>query len=60
MINDALPIFRFLLPEIVDMPIDIREKILAVQEKVGVVSNVFLVLANRSEEFRVFSEYHVR
>lgn len=40
------------------MPDDIRERILAVQEKSGFVPNVFLVLAHRPDEFRAFFAYH--
>jgi uncharacterized peroxidase-related enzyme len=40
------------------MPSDIRERILAVQEKSGFVPNVFLVLAHRPDEFRAFFAYH--
>ncbi|MET3999247.1 alkylhydroperoxidase family enzyme [Marinobacterium sp. MBR-109] len=47
-------ISRFPVPELADMPEDIRERILAVQEKAGFVPNVFLVLAHRPEEFRAF------
>ncbi|MEZ5649344.1 MAG: peroxidase-related enzyme [Burkholderiaceae bacterium] len=52
------PISRFPVPEIADLPDDIRERILAVQEKSGFVPNVFLVLAHRPEEFRAFFAYH--
>jgi len=52
------PISRFPVPEIADTPADIRERILAVQEKSGFVPNVFLVLAHRPEEFRAFFAYH--
>lgn len=58
MSNDALPISRFPVPELADMPADIREKILTVQEKAGFVPNVFLVLAHRPDEFRAFFAYH--
>lgn len=51
-------ISRFTVPEIVDMPDDIRDRILAVQEKSGFVPNVFLVLARRPDEFRAFFAYH--
>jgi len=51
-------ISRFPVPELSDMPDDIRERILAVQEKAGFVPNVFLVLAHRPEEFRAFFAYH--
>ena len=53
-----LPISRFPVPELADMPDDIRERILAVQEKSGFVPNVFLVLAYRPDEFRAFFAYH--
>jgi len=49
---------RFPVPELSDMPGDIRERILAVQEKSGFIPNVFLVLARRPEEFRAFFAYH--
>lgn len=49
---------RYPLPEIAGLPDDIREKILAVQEKAGFVPNVFLKLARRSDEFRAFFAYH--
>ena len=51
-------ISRFTVPEIVDMPGDIRDRMLAVQEKSGFVPNVFLVLARRPDEFRAFFAYH--
>jgi 4-carboxymuconolactone decarboxylase len=51
-------ISRFTVPELADMPEDIRDRILAVQEKAGFVPNVFLVLAHRPEEFRAFFAYH--
>ena len=49
---------RYPVPEIDDMPEDIRQRILAVQEKAGFVPNVFLALAHRPEEFRAFFAYH--
>lgn len=51
-------ISRFPVPEISELPDDIRERILAVQEKAGFVPNVFLVLAHRPDEFRAFFAYH--
>lgn len=51
-------ISRFPVPELAGLPDDIREKILAVQEKAGFVPNVFLVLAHRPDEFRAFFAYH--
>lgn len=52
------PISRYPIPEIKDLPEDIRNTILAVQEKAGFVPNVFLVLAHRPAEFRAFFAYH--
>ena len=51
-------ISRFPVPELADLPDDIRERILAVQEKSGFVPNVFLALAHRPDEFRAFFAYH--
>ena len=52
------PISRFPVPELRDLPEDIRSRILAVQEKAGFVPNVFLALAHRPAEFRAFFAYH--
>lgn len=52
------PISRYPVPELKDLPDDIRAKILAVQEKAGFVPNVFLALAHRPDEFRAFFAYH--
>ena len=53
-----IPISRFPVPEINDLPDDIKELILAVQEKSGFIPNVFLALARRPDEFRAFFAYH--
>ena len=52
------PVSRFPLPEFSDLPADIRERIVAVQEKSGFIPNVFLALARRPDEFRAFFAYH--
>jgi 4-carboxymuconolactone decarboxylase len=57
-VTDAAPISRFPVPDLADMPEDIRNRILAVQEKAGFIPNVFLVLAHRPDEFRAFFAYH--
>lgn len=49
---------RFPVPALSEMPDDIRDRILAVQEKSGFIPNVFLVLAHRPDEFRAFFAYH--
>jgi uncharacterized peroxidase-related enzyme len=51
-------ISRFSIPPLEDLPADIREHILAVQERSGFVPNVFLALARRPDEFRAFVAYH--
>ena len=52
------PISRFPVPDLKDLPDDLRERILAVQEKSGFVPNVFLALAHRPDEARAFFDYH--
>ncbi|MES1938976.1 hypothetical protein T5B8_01965 [Salinisphaera sp. T5B8] len=52
------PISRFNVPALDDLPDDIRERILAVQDKAGFVPNVFWALAHRPDEFRAFFAYH--
>ncbi|MFZ0486309.1 MAG: peroxidase-related enzyme [Arenicellales bacterium] len=52
------PISRFPVPDLNQLPEDIRERILTVQEKSGFVPNVFLALAHRPDEFRAFFAYH--
>jgi uncharacterized peroxidase-related enzyme len=51
-------ISRYPVPELADLPEDIRAKMLEVQEKAGFIPNVFLTLAHRPEEFRAFFAYH--
>ena len=52
------PISRFPVPDLEDIPEDIRVRIVAVQEKTGFVPNVFLALAHRPKELRAFFAYH--
>ncbi len=52
------PISRFSVPELREMPEDVRARIEQVAEKAGFVPNVFLVLARRPDEFRAFFDYH--
>ncbi len=49
---------RYPLPELKDLPEDLRARILEVQEKSGFVPNVFLALARRPAEWRAFFAYH--
>ena len=52
------PISRYPVPELQDLPEDMRARILEVQEKAGFVPNVFLALAHRPAEWRAFMAYH--
>ncbi len=54
----AKPISRYPVPALADLPADVRQAILDVQEKAGFVPNVFLGLAHRPDEFRAFFAYH--
>lgn len=49
---------RYPLPDLNQLPEDIRAKILEVQDKAGFVPNVFLALARRPAEWRAFFAYH--
>jgi uncharacterized peroxidase-related enzyme len=55
---ETKPLSRFPVPELDALPDDIREQILAVQERTGFVPNVFMVLAHRPDEFRAFMAYY--
>jgi len=52
------PISRYPVPDLDELPDDLRDRILAVQEKAGFVPNVFLGLAHRPAECRAFFDYH--
>jgi len=52
------PISRYPVPELKDLPEDLRTRILEVQAKAGFVPNVFLALAHRPAEWRAFIAYH--
>lgn len=56
MSNEAIS--RYPVPELADMPEDIRKRITAISERSGFVPNVFLTLAHRPDEFRAFFAYH--
>ena len=56
--TDKTPVSRFAVPDLDAMPEDIRQRIMAVQEKSGFIPNVFLALAHRPDEFRAFFAYH--
>ena len=51
-------ISRYPVPELNNLPDDMRQRILEVQQKAGFVPNVFLALAHRPAEWRAFMAYH--
>ena len=51
-------ISRFSVPAFEELPPDIQQRFVEVQEKAGFVPNIFLTLARRAEEFRAFFAYH--
>jgi uncharacterized peroxidase-related enzyme len=52
------PVSRYPVPKLEELPLDVRDRMLQVQEKAGFIPNVFLALAHRPEEFRAFFAYH--
>ena len=55
---EVVAISRFPVPELAELPDDVRGRIEAVHEKAGFIPNIFLALAWRPEEFRAFFAYH--
>ncbi len=51
-------ISRFPLADVAGLPEDLRERVLAIQERSGFVPNIFLALAHRPDELRAFLAYH--
>ena len=49
---------RYPAPAVLDLPEDIKAKVLEIQEKSGFIPNVFLGLARRPDEWRAFFAYH--
>src|SRR5579864_5592287 len=52
------PISRFPVPDLDQLPDDMRRRIDEVAEKTGFIPNVFLALAHRPDEWRAFFAYH--
>lgn len=52
------PVSCFSIPDVQSLPEDIRERLLAVEQKAGFIPNVMRVLARRPAEFRAFMAYH--
>ena len=51
-------ISRFPVPDINDLPDDLKQIVTEVQKKAGFIPNVFLTLAHRPDELRAFWAYH--
>lgn len=54
----ATHVSRFGVPELAELPDDIRAIIEESREKLGFIPNVFLAYAKRPEHFRAFMQYH--
>lgn len=52
------PVSRFKETTLADLPDDIAQRMIAVQEKSGFIPNIFWLLAHRPDEFRAFFAYH--
>jgi uncharacterized peroxidase-related enzyme len=52
------PISKYPVPKLEELPADIRNRMLEVQQKAGFIPNVFVTLAHRPDEFRAFFAYH--
>ena len=55
---NAPPISTWPVPELEELPDDLRARILDVQAKAGFVPNVFLAFSHRPEEARAFFAWH--
>ena len=55
---DNRPISRSAIPNLEDLPDDVKTKIQSVQEKTGFVPNVFMIMARKPDEFRGFCTYY--
>ena len=56
--SEAKAISRYPVPQLNDLPEDIKETVLAFQEKLGFIPNVLMALAHRPDEFRAFLAYN--
>ena len=52
------PISRYPVPNLDELPDDIRDQIAAVSERSGFTPNVLVALARRPDEYRAFMAYH--
>ena len=52
------PISRFPVPDLSELPDDLRQMITEIQERSGFIPNVFLGMAHRPDELRAFFAHH--
>jgi len=57
-LSETKKISRYPVPELNDMPEDIKETILGFKENLGFIPNVLVALAHRPDEFRAFLAYN--
>ncbi len=53
-----MPISRFPVADLAELPEDLRERIEPIAERTGFVPNVFVAMAHRPDELRAFMDYH--
>lgn len=53
-----MPISRFPVADLSELPDDLRERIEPIAERTGFVPNVFVAMAHRPAELRAFMDYH--
>lgn len=53
-----MPVSRFPITELSDLPDDLRNRIEPLAERTGFVPNVFLGMTHRPDELRAFMDYH--
>jgi len=56
--TDTIMRAGFEVPDLAELPDDIRSRLTKVQEKSGFLPNIFVALARRPDEFRAFFAYH--
>ena len=56
--SEPLPISRFPVPSLEELPADLRERIAKTAAKTGFIPNVMLALAHRPDEWRAFFAYN--
>lgn len=56
MLNNDVCRYNYI--DVNELPEDIQNQILEVQEQTGFIPNVFLTLARRPDEFRAFFDYY--